>query len=153
MVNKNTVGKSGPRFEMVIERGKIREFARATGSASPEYLDVPDPVIPPTFLATVNFWQPPEAADLYRSVDIDPRRLLHGEQEFLFTGAPPRAATVLHARSVVEEIYEKEGKRGGVMTFVVIRTDFTNVEGVVVAQARSTAIETARPPASAEGQG
>ena len=150
MVNKDTVGKTGPRFEMVIERGKIREFARATGSASPEYLDVPDPVIPPTFLATVNFWQPPEAADLYRSVDIDPRRLLHGEQEFLFTGAPPRAGSVLHAETVVEEIYEKEGRRGGVMTFVVMRTDFTDANGTIVAQSRSTAIETGRPPA-AEG--
>ena len=49
---------------------------------------------------------------------------------------------------MVEEIYEKEGKRGGVMTFVVLRTDFTDAEGLIVAQARSTAIETGRAPAA-----
>ena len=150
MVNKEMVGRQGPRFEMQVERGKIREFARATGSSSPDYLDAPDAVVPPTFLTTVVFWQPPEAADLYRAVDIDLRRLLHGEQEFLFTGAPPRAGTVLRAETVVEEIYEKEGRRGGVMTFVVMRTDFTDANGTIVAQSRSTAIETGRPPA-AEG--
>jgi hypothetical protein len=32
------------------------------------------------------------------------------------------------------------------MTFVVMRTDFTDDNGVVVAQSRSTAIETGRPP-------
>ena len=62
MVNKATVGRAGPRFELSVERGKIREFARATGSSSPEYLDAANPVVPPTFLATVVFWQPPEAA-------------------------------------------------------------------------------------------
>ena len=151
MVNKAMVGRSGPRFEMAVERGKIREFARATGSSSPEYLEGPDPVVPPTFLTSVVFWQPAEAADLYRAIDIDLARLLHGEQEFIFTGAPPRAGTTLHARTVVEEIYEKEGKRGGVMTFVVMRTDFTDDGGAVVAQSRSTAIETGRPPAAAQG--
>jgi N-terminal half of MaoC dehydratase len=136
---------------MAVERGKIREFARATGSSSPEYLEGPVPVVPPTFLATVAFWQPPEAAALHRDVDLDLKRLLHGEQEFLFTGEPPRAGAELHAQTVVEEIYEKEGKRGGVMTFVIMRTDFTDAAGVVVAQSRSTAIETGRPPAAPQG--
>ena len=146
MVNKQMVGREGPAFDMVVEWGKIREFARATGSSSPDYVDQPDAVVPPTFLTTVVFWQPPEASELYRAVDIDLRRLLHGQQEFLFTGAPPRAGDVLHARTVVEEIYEKDGRRGGVMTFVVMRTDFTDDNGTIVAQSRSTAIETGRPP-------
>ncbi len=142
MVNKNTVGREGPRFEMVVERGKVREFARATGSSNPDYLDDPEPLSPPTFLTTVAFWQPPEANDIYREIDIDLRRLLHGEQEFLFLHEPPRAGTALHAQTVVEETYEKEGRRGGVMTFVVLRTDFTDDDGAVVAQSRSTLIET-----------
>jgi hypothetical protein len=142
VVNKEMVGRTGPTFDMVVERGKVREFARATGSDHPEYLDGPEPPAPPTFLATVAFWQPPEANDLYRQLDIDLRRLLHGEQEFVFWHEPPRAGTTLHCQTVVEEIYEKEGRRGGVMTFVVMRTDFTDDDGEVVAQARSTAIET-----------
>ena len=154
MVNKNAVGRTGPRFDVVIERGKIREFARATASTSPGYLDEPDPVVPPTFLTTALFWQPPGEADLYRTLDIDPRRLLHGEQEFLFTGEPPRAGTVLHAQTTVEEIYDKEGRRGGVMTFAVLRSDFTDDDGVIVAQSRTTLIETGRAPAgSGAGEG
>jgi MaoC dehydratase-like protein len=141
VVNKNMVGREGPKFDMVVERGKVREFARATGSSAADYLDAPDPVSPPTFLTTSAFWQP-EGDDLYRELDIDLRRLLHGEQEFVFLREPPRAGTVLHGRTVVEETYDKEGRRGGVMTFVVMRTDFTDDDGAVVAQSRTTLIET-----------
>jgi MaoC dehydratase-like protein len=147
MANKDAVGREGPRFDMIVERGKIREFAIATGSAHEAYLDDPEAVIPPTFLTTMTFWQPPEAARLYRDLDIDRHRLLHGEQEYVFVGIPPRAGARLHARTVVEEMYDKEGRRGGTMTFVVTRTDFVDDNGAVVAQARSTAIETGRPPA------
>jgi hypothetical protein len=142
VVNKNMVGRRGPKFDIVVERGKIREFAQATGSNHPEYLEPPAPVSPPTFLTTVNFWQPPEANDLYRQLEIDVRRLLHGEQEFEFLHEPPTAGAVLHCQTEVEEIYEKEGRRGGVMTFVVMRSDFTDDDGAVVAQSRSTLIET-----------
>ena len=146
MANKDAVGLEGPVFPMTIERGKVREFARATQSRNPDYFEDPQPPIPPTFLTTVSFWQPPEAAQLFQKIDIDGRRLLHGEQEYVFSGQPPHAGDELTARTRVEEIYEKEGKRGGTMTFVVTVTDFCNPNGEVVAQARSTAIETAKPP-------
>lgn len=147
MANKDAVGKQGPAFDMAVERGKIREFARATMSANPDYLDAEQPPVPPTFLTTSSFWQPPEAGALWRELDIDLRRLLHGEQEYVFPNGPPRAGTRLTAQSRVEGIFEKEGKRGGTMTFVVTVTDFTDEHGELVAQARSTAIETRRPPA------
>ena len=146
MVNKNAVGLQGPAFNMTVERGKVREFARATQSHHADYLEDAEPPIPPTFLTTVTFWQPPEAADLFRKLDIDGRRLLHGEQEYEFFWRVPRAGEDLTARTSVEEIYEKEGKRGGTMTFVVTVTDFHDERGELVARARSTAIETAKPP-------
>jgi hypothetical protein len=147
MANKEAVGKAGVAFDMAVERGKIREFARATKSERPEYLAEPTPPVPPTFLTTAQFWSPPEAGELWREIDIDLRRLLHGEQEYVFPNGPPRAGAVLTAQTRVESVYEKEGKRGGTMTFVVTVTDFTDADGAVVAQARSTAIETGRPPA------
>jgi N-terminal half of MaoC dehydratase len=147
VANKEAVGKAGPKFEMAVERGKIREFARATKSSSADYLDDPSPPVPPTFLTTVQFWSPPEANDLWREIDIDLRRLLHGEQEYVFPNGPPKAGTTLTAQARVESVFEKEGKRGGAMTFVITVTDFTDPDGNVVAQARSTAIETGRPPA------
>ncbi|MDQ1438776.1 MAG: hypothetical protein QOK43_2405 [Acidimicrobiaceae bacterium] len=147
MANKQAVGMQGPAFDMAVERGKVREFARATKSEHADYLDDPQPPIPPTFLTTSTFWQPPEAAALWRELDIDVRRLLHGEQEYVFPKGPPRAGATLTAKTRVESVFEKEGKRGGTMTFVVTVTDFTDERGDVVAQARSTAIETGRPPA------
>ena len=41
---------------MPVERVKIREFAKACMSDDPAYVDAPDPVVPPTFLTTTNFW-------------------------------------------------------------------------------------------------
>lgn len=152
MANKDAVGRQGPAFAMTVERGKVREFARATKSEHPDYLDDPNPPIQPTFLTSSTFWQPPDAASVWRDLDIDLRRLLHGEQEYVFFGPPPRAGAELTLQTRVEEIYEKEGKRGGTMTFVVTVTDFTDESGRVVAQARSTAIETGKAPVAKEDQ-
>jgi hypothetical protein len=146
LANSDAVGLEGPEYPVYLERGKVREFALATQSRHPEYMDEPEPPIPPTFLATESFWQPPEAGDIWRQVDIDVRRLLHGEQEYEFFGRTPRAGTKLTARTRVEEIYEKEGKRGGTMTFVVSVTDYRDENSELVARARSTAIETGKAP-------
>jgi hypothetical protein len=81
---------------------------------------------------------------------MDLRRLLHGGQEYVFHGPPPAAGSELSVQTRVDEIYEKEGKRGGVMTFVVTVTEFRDAAGILVAEARSTAIETGRPATTKE---
>jgi hypothetical protein len=146
MVNKDAVGEKGELFDMVVERGKIREFARATKSESPEYLEDPTPVSEPTFLVSSVFWAPP-GATRWGSLRLDMRRVLDGGREFVFHGPPPRAGTRLTAQSRVADIYEKEGKRGGTMTFVVTVQEFRDEAGNVVAEMSSTAIETGKPPA------
>jgi hypothetical protein len=146
VADERAVGRQGPPFPMVVERGKVREFARATGSSHPDYLDAATPPAPPTFLTSSTFWQPPEAAAIWKGVDIDLRRLLHGAQEYEFFGPPPRAGMELTVQSRIESVYEKEGRRGGTMKFVVTVTDFTTPGGRLVARARSTAIETGLAP-------
>jgi N-terminal half of MaoC dehydratase len=145
MVNKDAIGEKGEPFGMVVERGKVREFARATKSHNPEYLDDPTPVSEPTFLVTSAFWSPPEAMR-WGSLQLDMRRVLDGGREFVFHGPPPEAGTKLTAQNRVDEIYEKEGKRGGTMTFVVTVQEFRDESGDLVAEMRSTAIETGKPP-------
>jgi hypothetical protein len=135
------VGTEGAEFEVVVERGKIREFAAAMQCGLPEY-QAPDAVVPPTFLASSVQWAP-EGARIGHG--FDRRRLLHGEQEYRFFGPPPRAGQVLQARDRVEDRYEKPGKRGGSMRFVVIVTEFRDEQGALVAEARATYIETAKP--------
>lgn len=50
-------GAEAEPFVLPVERGKIREFALATGSRDPRFLDEPVPAIPPTFLMTAVYWQ------------------------------------------------------------------------------------------------
>jgi hypothetical protein len=149
MVDKSAIGVTDAPFAMPVERGKIREFARATMSSAPEYRDDPVAPIPPTFLTTVSFWSPP-GRSVFSKVKLDLRRILHGGQEYVFHGPPPVAGTELSVQTRVEDIYEKEGKRGGVMTFVVTVTEFRDPAGNLVAEARSTAIETGKPATQQE---
>ena len=121
-----------------VERGKIREFARATFAPVPED---ERPVAPPTFLTTAFHWQS-DASDPWEKVRMDPSRGLHAEQEFVFHGPPPRAGDRLTGTSRIEEIYDKTGKRGGTMTFVVMVTEFRDDSGRLVAESRLTGVET-----------
>lgn len=145
MVNKGAVGQTGEAFDMVVERGKEREFARATKSQNPEYLDDPAPVSPPTFLVSSVFWAPP-GAQRWGDLRLDMRRVLDGGREFVFHGPPPAAGTKLTSQTRVDDIYEKEGKRGGTMTFVIGVTEFRDEQGNLVAESRGTTIETGRAP-------
>src|SRR5207253_83433 len=76
-----------------------------------------------------------------RSLKLDYRRLLHGEQEFEYL-KPIRPGDVLTARGRTKDVFEKEGKRGGKMLFVITETEFTNQRGEVAAYSRSTLIQT-----------
>jgi N-terminal half of MaoC dehydratase len=142
MVDSAALGREGEPFTIEIERGKIREFARATRSSHPDYLDVPDPVAPPTFLTTTFFWANGDA-DPWQAVGMDQARGLHAEQEYVFHGPPPRAGTRLTGRSRITDIYTKQGRRGGTMTFAVMVTEFRDDTGRLVAEARMTGVETA----------
>ncbi|MCU4183447.1 MaoC family dehydratase N-terminal domain-containing protein [Acidiferrimicrobium sp. IK] len=126
----------------MVERGKIREFAAAMQTANPAY-DGEDAVAPPTFLASVALWTPegtrPDAG-------FDRKRLLHGEQEYVFHGPLPRAGDHLQVEFRIGRRYEKEGRRGGTMRFAVLVTEFRDAEGNLVAEQRSTVVETAQAP-------
>ena len=145
MPDKSAIGSTDESFDMVVDRSKIREFARATKSQNRAYLDDPEPVSEPTFLMSSAFWAPP-GSNLFAKVGLDLRRILHGGQEFVFHGPPPRAGTTLTVTPRIEDIYEKEGKRGGTMTFVVTVQEFRDEKGNLVAESRSTVIETGRAP-------
>ena len=70
-------------------------------------------------------------------------RVLHGEQEFEYV-RPLRAGDVLTAESHQKDRYEKEGKRGGTMTFIVSETIFKDQSGEIVAYSRGTTIITSK---------
>jgi N-terminal half of MaoC dehydratase len=135
-------------YEVPIERGKIREFARAVKSRHTDHAGAAA-VIPPTFLTTAqNFWADRAAAKPVAELGFHLPRVLHGEEEYEFFGPPPVAGEVLHAETTVRDRWEKEGKRGGTMRFAKIVTEFRDGTGTVVAEQRTTLIETAKPPKS-----
>jgi hypothetical protein len=147
MLNREAVGAEGAPFELVIERGKVREFARAVHAPDPVYLTGEAPVIPPTFLTTTFFWQEHvDDANPWERVGMSQERGMHAEQEYVFHGPPPRAGTRLTCKSRIERIYEKTGKRGGQLTFAVMVTEFYDEKGALVAEARLTGVETEKPP-------
>jgi hypothetical protein len=138
---------AGAPFDMVVEVGKIREFARATRSTNPEYLTGDDPVSPVTFLVTSTFWQDPDSPPVVTGFS-NYERVLHGAQEFVFFGEPPRAGTRLSVQARPGPTYEKTGRRGGVMKFAEMITEYRDEAGTLVAEARGTVIETSQPPTS-----
>ena len=146
MFDSGVIGREGASFQMVVERGKVREFAAATHAQDQGYLIDERPVSPPTFLATAAFWEGPGCSP-FDGLDFNAERVLHGEQEFVFTGPPPRAGTVLTARQRVDNVFTKQGKRGGTMSFITVVTDFHDLAGKLVAQAKMTVIETEQAPA------
>ena len=146
MSDESTAKPEGLPFQMPIELGKVREFARATGGTSPDYLENPSAPIPPTFLRTQVFWTPAGGPNLLKDVKLDLRRILHGEQEYEFFGPPPTAGTVLTVESRLESVTEKEGRRGGAMRFITTVQDFTDQDGKLVARGRSILIETGKAP-------
>ena len=148
MADDRAVGAAGVPFEMDVERGKIREFARATLSENPAYIKEERPVSPPTFLTTTFFWEERSAgANPWQLVKLDPNRGMHAEQEYVFFGPPPRAGTRLECRSRIESVFHKEGRRGGRLTFAVMVTEFRDVAtGELVAEARMTGVEPEKPP-------
>ncbi len=144
-VNKDIVGKEYPPFVVTVERGRIKDFARALGDLSPFYLDDAvgrasawgDVIAPPTF--AVSFRD--EAADsgaLLRDLGVDISRLLHGEQEFELHGQLRPGETYL-CRTKVVDVYEKTG-RSGPMAFVVREMAVTDRHDEVVVTMRQTTV-------------
>jgi peroxisomal enoyl-CoA hydratase 2 len=144
-IDKSIVGKTGKPFTMPIEWSKVREFARAIRDPNPVYFDpelakkecggIP---VPPTFLQVAAFWM---GEDSMPTANFDLRRILHGEQEFEFL-KPIYVGDVLTGTSRIADVYEKEGGRGGKMTFMVTEIEYKNQKGEVVAYARGTLVET-----------
>ncbi len=144
-INKGILGKEYPPYAVTVERGKIKEFARAIGDLNPFYLDDSvgrasswgDVIAPPTF--AISFRD--EVADssaLLRDLGVDISRVLHGEQEFeIFRQLTP-GQTYL-CRTKVLDVYEKTG-RSGPLAFVVRETAVTDRTNEIVATMRHVTV-------------
>lgn len=147
MADFSSIGTEGAEFDLFVEHGKVREFAIATRAEHPSHFRGETQYPPATFLTTILFWQDlVQDANPFAKVKLDPVRGMHAEQEYVFYGPPPAAGTRLKCRSRIESVYDKEGRRGGKLTFAVMVTEFRDASGKLVAEARLTGVETEKPP-------
>jgi len=144
-INKSLIGKEYPPYPVTVERGKIKEFARAIGDANPLYLDDRvgaasewgDVIAPPTFAIAFRD-ETADSAAFLRELGTDISRLLHGEQEFeIFRPLQPGQTYLCRAKVV--DIYEKTG-RSGSMAFVVRETTIADHSNEIVATMRGVTV-------------
>lgn len=144
-VNRGVVGKEYPPFAVTVERGRIKDFARAIGDLNPFYLDDAagrasewgDVIAPPTFAVSFRD-DTADTGTLLRDLGVDISRLLHGEQEFEIHRQLVPGETYL-CRSRIVDLYEKTG-RSGPMAFVVRETAVTDRDNELVVTLRQITV-------------
>lgn len=139
--------------EFAVEAGKVDEFARAVYDDNPAHRDagaaaaqgfdsIPAPL---TFTRTAFFPRyRPEGVDEIRPFDLgfDPEYSLHGEQEYEYH-RPITVGDVLSGQVRLTDVYQREGSRGGQMTFAVYEFEYVDQNDELVLTERGTVIETA----------
>ncbi|KQP22442.1 MaoC family dehydratase N-terminal domain-containing protein [Pseudorhodoferax sp. Leaf267] len=143
MIDRSYIGHQLPAFDVPVEAGRLRFFAKATGQTDPLYTDEaaaraaghPGLLAPPTFLFCLEM-ESPDPAAIRNLLNMDYRRLLHGEQQFTYH-APVHAGDTLRFTQRIEDIYDK---KGGALEFVVRRTHVQNQHGTPVAELRCVSV-------------
>ena len=140
------LGKELVRITFPVERGKIAEYAKATGETDQVFYDVDaaraagfdDVPVPLTYLQVMNHFL--ESGPIFPP-DFDPKRLVHGECEYEIHQIPVAGET-LTASFVFTEVLEKKNRKGAVMRFAKRTCTVTDRSGKVVVIRRDTLIET-----------
>jgi len=143
-INKSVLGKESPPYTVTIERGRIKDFARAIGDLNSFYLDDGvgrasewgDVIAPPTFMTT--FRDEGGSGAFLKELGVDISRILHGEQEFEIH-RQLRPGETFVCRSKVVDISEKSG-RSGAMAFITRETAVTDDTNELVATMRSVTV-------------
>jgi peroxisomal enoyl-CoA hydratase 2 len=135
-----------------VEAGKVTEFATALRDENPIHHDeaaaadrgfdaIPAPL---TFTRTAYFPRyRPDGVDEMPGFDLGFRQAytVHGEQAYEYE-RPLVVGDVLTGETTLVDVFQRDGRRGGTMTFAVRETAFRDRDDDLVVTARSTAIET-----------
>jgi len=143
MIDRRHIGHTLPPFQVEVEKGRLRFFAKATGQDDPVYTDEaaaraaghPGLPVPPTFLFCLEMESPNPAA-IRDLLGMDYRTLLHGEQGFTFHRTA-HAGDTLTFQQRIADIYDK---KGGALEFVVRETRVSNQRQELVAELRCATV-------------
>ncbi len=159
-----------------IEAGHIMMFARAVGDANAIYYDEdyakttePGAIIaPPTFVQSSaqfdpNYFLRPKIGEEWFGSAKGPTGItkretgggggsgggLHAEQHYVYHRTP-KAGDVLTSTTKPGKSWEKEGKRGGKLSFSETVTEYRDQNGELVVTATGLGVRTERPATSAD---
>ena len=143
MIDKKWIGHELEFAEMVLERGRLRFFAKAIGETDPVYTNVAaaraagyaDLPAPPTFL----FGAELDAGILERLLDdleVPIAKMLHGVQDFSYH-RPACAGDIITVRSKITDIFDK---KGGKLEFVIKTAEARNTRNDLVAEMRTSIV-------------
>ncbi|MCS3806593.1 acyl dehydratase [Chromobacterium alkanivorans] len=146
MLDHSHIGRALTPYSVLVEAGRLRFFALATAQSDPVYFDsataeaagYPALLAPPTFLFCLEF-ESPQRGELYRLLDIDIARILHGEQSFAYR-RQVFAGDRLDYAGRIANIYVKRSRSGGELGFIEIETTVSNAERQVVAELRRVTV-------------
>jgi len=143
VIDKKWIGQEVGHSTLIIERGRLKFFAKAIGETDPIYSDeaaaraagYADLPAPPTFLFAAEM----DSGVLFTFIDrlgIPLSKVLHGEQGFEYL-VPVVAGDIVTVSSRVKDIYDK---RNGALEFLEMESTVTNQDGVTVAKLRNTTV-------------
>ena len=147
MIDRKHIGYKSPTFDVEVEKGRLRLFAKAVGEQNPIYSDeqaareagYPSLPVMPTFFFCLEM----EQADPYGWFDvlgIPITNALHAEQSFNYH-AMAFAGDVLRYASEVVDIFDK---KGGALVFIKQDTSITNQHRQPIAEFRRTIVVQSR---------
>ncbi|GAA4025209.1 FAS1-like dehydratase domain-containing protein [Streptomyces plumbiresistens] len=129
-IDPAVIGTRLPQCRMTVDPARLRFFRKAVGADAGD-----DGTVPPTFLFSVEL-ESPDPFGWLRDLGIDLRRVLHGEQSFMYH-RPLAIGERLTASPVIADVYSR-GE--GALDFVVKETAVTRGDGEPVADLRSVLI-------------
>ncbi len=139
MVDSSPVGRKLAPTHARVEPGRLRYFFNTLGESDLVYHDsaaakeagFAATPIPPTYLFCLEMMDADDLFAMLEALDIDLRRVLHGEQKFVYH-AQVVVGDELTLRSTVTGVAQK---KGGAMTLVDVTTRVVNQRGEHVADA------------------
>lgn len=119
-----------------IDRTAIRRYAQAISDLNPLYIDEEFAkkstyggiIAPPTFIFDVShdtFVEVGEDGRDLSRVTIHGLNAVRGSNEYQFF-EPARPGDIVNRRRKITDVYEKKGKKAGMILFVVYETTYTN---------------------------
>ncbi|HNU73793.1 MAG: hypothetical protein BWZ01_03183 [Deltaproteobacteria bacterium ADurb.BinA179] len=147
MADSTKVGKTYDPIVWEVERGKIREMAKAIGDPNPIYLDKEaairegyrDTPVPPTFLTVPMMWSSSMPV-LINDLKINFMMVLHGEEEYEYYRDIYPGDTITGIPKVVS-VEEKTSKAGKKMDMITVEILYRNQNNEDVARARTLLVE------------